>query len=62
MQLFIRLFLLVNPPLYVYWVQVQIVVILMEEIEQRIDSLGYVLMDEASGNFYGKQLIRAYYF
>ena len=33
-----------------------------EEIEQRIDSLGYVLMDEASGNFYGKQLIRAYYF
>ena len=32
------------------------------EIEQRIDSLGYVLMDEASGNFYGKQLIRAYYF
>ena len=33
-----------------------------EEIEQRIDSLGYVLMDEASGNFYGKQLIRSYYF
>ena len=32
------------------------------KIEQRIDSLGYVLMDEASGNFYGKQLIRAYYF
>ena len=32
------------------------------QIEQRIDSLGYVLMDEASGNFYGKQLIRAYYF
>ena len=32
------------------------------EIEQRIDSLGYVLMDEASGNFYGKELIRAYYF
>jgi N-acetylglucosamine kinase-like BadF-type ATPase len=31
-------------------------------IEQRITSLGYVLMDEASGNFYGKQLIRAYYF
>lgn len=33
-----------------------------QEIEQRITSLGYVLMDEASGNFYGKQLIRAYYF
>ena len=33
-----------------------------KEIEQRITSLGYVLMDEASGNFYGKQLIRAYYF
>ena len=33
-----------------------------EEIEQRITSLGYVLMDEASGNFYGKQLIRSYYF
>ena len=32
------------------------------EIEQRTTSLGYVLMDEASGNFYGKQLIRAYYF
>ena len=33
-----------------------------KEIEQRITSLGYVLMDQASGNFYGKQLIRAYYF
>ena len=32
------------------------------EIEQRVDSLGYVLMDEASGNFFGKQLIRSYYF
>jgi N-acetylglucosamine kinase-like BadF-type ATPase len=32
------------------------------EIEQRVISLGYVLMDEASGNFYGKQLIRSYYF
>ncbi|MEE3085423.1 MAG: BadF/BadG/BcrA/BcrD ATPase family protein [Bacteroidota bacterium] len=31
-------------------------------IEQRITSLGYVLMDEASGNFFGKQLIRAFYF
>jgi N-acetylglucosamine kinase-like BadF-type ATPase len=33
-----------------------------ENIEQRVTSLGYVLMDEASGNFYGKQLIRSYYF
>ena len=32
------------------------------DIEQRIVSLGYVLMDEASGNFYGKQLLRSYYF
>jgi|TARA_Y100000992_G_scaffold289167_1_gene243465 N-acetylglucosamine kinase-like BadF-type ATPase len=31
-------------------------------IEQRVISLGYVLMDEASGNFYGKQLLRSYYF
>ena len=33
-----------------------------ENIEQRVTSLGYVLMDEASGNFFGKQLIRSYYF
>ncbi len=33
-----------------------------KKIEQRITSLGYVLMDEASGNFFGKQLIRSYYF
>ena len=33
-----------------------------EEIEQKIVSLGYTLMDEASGNFYGKELIRSYYF
>jgi len=33
-----------------------------KDIEQRVTSLGYVLMDEASGNFYGKQLIRSYYF
>ena len=33
-----------------------------KNIEQRVDSLGYVLMDEASGNFFGKQLIRSYYF
>ena len=33
-----------------------------KEIEQRVHSLGYVLMDEGSGNFFGKQLIRSYYF
>ncbi len=33
-----------------------------EKIHQRINSLGYILMDDASGNFYGKQLIRDYYF
>tara|TARA_Y100000996_G_C22541733_1_gene650261 strand:+ start:1416 stop:2279 length:864 start_codon:yes stop_codon:yes gene_type:complete len=31
-------------------------------IEQKVVSLGYILMDEASGNFFGKQLIRSYYF
>lgn len=33
-----------------------------ETLEQRVDSLGYSLMDDASGNYYGKQLIRDYYF
>lgn len=33
-----------------------------ENVEQRVISLGYIIMDEASGNFYGRQLIRAYYF
>ena len=33
-----------------------------KNIEQRVTSLGYILMDEASGNFFGKQLIRSYYF
>ena len=32
------------------------------QVQQHITSLGYILMDEASGNFYGKQLIRGYYF
>ncbi|MEO6348003.1 MAG: N-acetylglucosamine kinase, partial [Aquaticitalea sp.] len=31
-------------------------------LNQRIVSLGYTLMDDASGNYYGKQLIRDYYF
>ena len=30
--------------------------------KQYIISLGYILMDEASGNFFGKQLLRGYYF
>lgn len=33
-----------------------------EKLHQRVKSLGYTLMDEASGNYYGKQLIRDYYF
>ena len=31
-------------------------------LHQKITSLGYTLMDDASGNYYGKQLIRDYYF
>lgn len=30
-------------------------------LHQRVDSLGYTIMDDASGNYYGKQLIRDYY-
>ena len=33
-----------------------------KKLNQRVKSLGYSLMDDASGNFYGKQLIRDYYF
>ena len=33
-----------------------------KNVIQKVDSLGYVLMDYASGNYYGKYLIRAYYF
>jgi N-acetylglucosamine kinase-like BadF-type ATPase len=33
-----------------------------ERLHQRVKSLGYTLMDEASGNYYGKELIRDYYF
>ncbi|WP_434035829.1 BadF/BadG/BcrA/BcrD ATPase family protein [Formosa sp. 4Alg 33] len=32
------------------------------QIHQRVKSLGWSLMDDASGNYYGKQLIRDYYF
>lgn len=31
-------------------------------LHQRVDSLGFILMDDASGNYFGKQLIRDYYF
>ena len=33
-----------------------------EQLHQRVLSLGYTLMDDASGNYFGKQLIRDYYF
>ncbi|SFZ91827.1 BadF-type ATPase [Flaviramulus basaltis] len=33
-----------------------------EKLHQRVKSLGYTLMDDASGNYYGKQLIRDYYY
>ena len=33
-----------------------------EAVEQRITSLGYILMDDGSGNYYGRQLLRDYYF
>ena len=33
-----------------------------EIVHQKITSLGYILMDDASGNYFGRQLIRDYYF
>jgi len=33
-----------------------------ENLHTSIPSLGYVLMDEASGNYFGKKLIRDYYY
>ncbi|WP_431134194.1 N-acetylglucosamine kinase [Psychroserpens mesophilus] len=33
-----------------------------KKLHQRVVSLGYTLMDEASGNYYGKELIKDYYF
>ena len=33
-----------------------------KDCHQKIQSLGYILMDHASGNYFGKQLIRDYYF
>jgi len=32
------------------------------QLHQRVKSLGYTIMDDASGNYFGKQLIRDYYF
>ena len=32
------------------------------KIHQKITSLGYIIMDDASGNYYGKQLLRDYSF
>ncbi len=31
-------------------------------LHQRVKSLGYTVMDDASGNYYGKQLLRDYYY
>ncbi|SNR53203.1 BadF-type ATPase [Lutibacter agarilyticus] len=33
-----------------------------EQVDVRIPSLGYILMDEASGNYFGKKLLRDYYY
>ncbi|MEC8239131.1 MAG: N-acetylglucosamine kinase [Bacteroidota bacterium] len=33
-----------------------------ETVHQEITSLGYILMDDASGNYFGRQLLRDYYF
>ncbi len=33
-----------------------------ENIHQKVISLGYILMDDASGNYFGRQLLRDFYF
>ncbi len=33
-----------------------------ETLKQNVISLGYILMDEASGNYFGKKLIKDYYY
>ena len=33
-----------------------------ENVHQKITSLGYILMDDASGNYFGRQLLRDFYF
>jgi len=32
------------------------------QVDQRVSSLGYSIMDDASGNYFGRQLLRDYYF
>jgi N-acetylglucosamine kinase-like BadF-type ATPase len=32
------------------------------ELHQKVQSLGYIIMDDCSGNVFGKELIRKYYF
>ena len=33
-----------------------------KDIHMSVESLGYTLMDEASGNYFGKRLIRDYFY
>ncbi|RYJ42503.1 N-acetylglucosamine kinase [Flavobacterium beibuense] len=33
-----------------------------EELQQKVQSLGYIAMDDCSGNRFGRELVRAYYF
>ncbi|AWG26430.1 N-acetylglucosamine kinase [Flavobacterium kingsejongi] len=33
-----------------------------EELHQKVQSLGYIAMDDCSGNRFGRQLVRSYYF
>jgi len=33
-----------------------------DNIHMEVESLGYILMDEASGNYFGKRLLRDYYY
>lgn len=33
-----------------------------KNVDVRVPSLGYILMDEASGNYFGKKLLRDYYY
>ncbi|WP_452596772.1 BadF/BadG/BcrA/BcrD ATPase family protein [Pontimicrobium sp. MEBiC01747] len=33
-----------------------------KQLHQRVASLGYSIMDDAAGNYYGRQLLRDYYF
>lgn len=33
-----------------------------EKLIQKVESLGYILMDDCSGNYFGRQLLRDFYF